>query len=172
MKYLLVDRFLELSPGEHARAVKCVTYGEPYLNDLPHFPPPLVLEGMLQTGGVLTRAVVRFSRRSVVGTVSRAEFPGLARPGDRIEYDVRVALRREEGTLCEGVARVGGREIARAEFMIVFVPPERAPPRDPAEEQRTNNLLRAWQVPAHLIPGPDETAAATENVGPAATMEE
>ena len=34
MRYILVDRFLEIEKGKRARAVKCVTLGEPFLNDL------------------------------------------------------------------------------------------------------------------------------------------
>ena len=73
----------------------------------------------------------------------RAEFPGVARAGDRILLDVEVILSRPEGTLCRGVASVDGREIGRTEYMIVFVPPEMEPPLDPAAEERRRLLRRA-----------------------------
>lgn len=109
MRYVLIDRFLGLEPGKRARAVKCITRGERDLEAFERFPAPLVLEALLQTGGVLARAGTGFSRMSVLGKVDRAEFPGAARPGDRMVLDVEVTLSRPEGTLCEGVATSTGR---------------------------------------------------------------
>lgn len=148
MRYVLVDRFLDLEKGKRARAVKCVTRGERFLRRLGAWPRALVLESLLQTGGVLARAGTGFTRTSVLGKVERAEFRGDARPGDRILLDVEVVLSRPEGTLCEGVATVDGEVIARAEFMIVFVPDEARPPPDPLREERRRNLMRALRVPS------------------------
>ena len=147
MRYVLVDRFLEMEAGQRARAVKCVTRGEPFLDDLPHYPPALVLEALLQTGGALTRVSSGGAAMSVLGKVSRASFPGRARPGDRIQLDVSVLLSRPEGTLCEGVATVDGEVIARAEFMIVLLPPELTPPPDPARDQYRRLLASALGNP-------------------------
>ncbi|MEM8883797.1 MAG: 3-hydroxyacyl-[acyl-carrier-protein] dehydratase FabZ [Planctomycetota bacterium] len=146
MRYVLVDRFLELSAGERARAVKCVTRGEPFLRDLPFFPSPLVLEALLQTGGALTRVSAGGAAMSVLGKVNRASFPGRARPGDRIDLEVTVALSRPEGTLCEGTATVDGTTIARAEFMIVLLPPELTPEPDPARDEQRRLLADALGV--------------------------
>ena len=143
MRYVLVDRFLELAAGERARAVKCVTRGEPFLRALPFYPPALVLEAMLQTGGALSRAGAGPRQMSVLGKVSSASFPSHAHAGDRIEIEVRIALSRPEGTLCEGVATVDGREVGRAEFMIVLLPPEMTPPPDPEQDGRRLLLARA-----------------------------
>ena len=134
MRYVLVDRFTELSAGVRARAVKCVTRGEPFLDELPFFPGPLVLESLLQTGGALTRISDGGARMTVLGKVNRAKFPGRAVAGDRIDLEVKVALSRPEGTLCEGTAHVDGNLIAEAEFMIVLLPEEMTPP--PSEERR------------------------------------
>jgi len=147
MRYVLVDRFLELAPGERARAVKCVTRGERFLRDQPFYPPTLVLEALLQTGGALTRAGAGAGTMSVLGKVNRAAFPGRARAGDRIELDVRVLLSRPEGTLCEGTAAVDGETIAKAEFMIVLLPPELTPPPDPGREARRRELASALGLP-------------------------
>lgn len=147
MRYVLVDRFLELERGRRARAVKCVTKGEPFLCDRERYPSPLVLEALLQTGGVLARAGTCFKRMSVLGKINRAEFPGGARPGDRLELEVNVILSREEGTLCEGVATVDGTVVGRAEFMIVFVPPELTPPPDPERERYRRELMQALRIP-------------------------
>ncbi len=151
MRYVLIDRFLELEPGRRARAVKCVTLGEPLLRETGMFPAPLVLEALLQTGGVLARAATGFRRMSVLGKVESAEFPASARPGDRLQLDVEVALARPEGTLCKGVATVGGEEgrvVGRASFLIVYVPEGMAPPPDAAREEQRRTLMRALRIPA------------------------
>jgi 3-hydroxyacyl-[acyl-carrier-protein] dehydratase len=148
MRYVLVDRFLELEKGKHVRAVKCVTRGEGFLSGMSaSYPSALVLEALLQAGGVLTRASSGAGRRSVLGRVQRAEFPAEAHPGDRIDLEVKIVLSREEGTLCEGVATVDAKPVGRAEFMIVYVPPEMVPPSDPALEEHRRLLQRALHVP-------------------------
>jgi 3-hydroxyacyl-[acyl-carrier-protein] dehydratase len=146
MRYVLVDRFTELLAGERARAVKCVTRGEPFLDELPFFPSPLVLESLLQTGGALTRVSSGGTAMTVLGKVNSAKFPGRAVAGDRIDLEVTIAVSRPEGTLCEGTAHVDGKLIAEAEFMIVLLPPEMAPPPD----ARRSNIARALGLP---LPG-------------------
>jgi 3-hydroxyacyl-[acyl-carrier-protein] dehydratase len=143
VRYVLVDRFTELSVGERARAVKCVTRGEPFLDDLPFFPSPLVLESLLQTGGALARFTAGGKAMTVLGKVSLAKFPGRAYAGDRIDIEVTIALSRPEGTLCEGTAHVDGKLIAEAEFMIVLLPPEMTPPPD----ERRRNIASAIGLP-------------------------
>jgi 3-hydroxyacyl-[acyl-carrier-protein] dehydratase len=143
MRYVLIDRFLELKRGVRARAVKCVTLGEPFLRDLDAYPPPLVLEALLQAGGALARASAPRGARTVLGKVDRADFPARAVAGDRIEILVEAILSRPEGTLCKGFATVDGRVVGTAEFMIVYVPPDLAPPPLPEEEERRRLLARA-----------------------------
>ena len=145
MRYVLIDRFLELERGERARAVKCVTRGEPFVGDA--YPSALVLEALLQTGGVLARSGSGFKTMSVLGKVERAAFPAEAHPGDRIQLDVRAVRTRPEGTVCEGVATVDGKVVGEAEFMIVFLPEELTPPQDPGVTAVRRNLMRALAIP-------------------------
>jgi len=147
MRYVLIDRFLELEKGKRARAVKCVTKGEPFVGELGTYPPTLVLEALLQTGGVLARLSAGRGMRSVLGKVDRAEFPAEARPGDRIELDVAATLSRPEGTLCEGVATVDGKVVGKAEFMIVFLPEGMAPPETDELREHRRLLAQALRIP-------------------------
>lgn len=148
MRYVLIDRFLELNRGVSARAVKCVTKGEPFLRELPAYPPSLVLEALLQTGGVLARTGAPEGTMSVLGKVNRAEFPERAQAGDRIVLDVKAVQVREDGTMCEGVARVGDTIVGEAEFMIVFLPADMAPPPDPERLRHRRTLMRALALPS------------------------
>lgn len=147
MRYVLVDRFLEMERGRRAVAVKCVTRGEPFLGETGAYPGALVLEALLQTGGVLARAGTGFTKASVLGRVASAEFPAEAAAGDRIRLEVTEMMSRPEGTLCEGVATVGDKTVGRAEFMIVFLPPDLTPPPDAAAVERRRLLMEALRVP-------------------------
>ena len=55
--FILVDRILDLVPGEKITALKNVTINEPFFQGhfpgQPIFPGVLILEGMAQTGGCM-----------------------------------------------------------------------------------------------------------------------
>jgi len=147
MRYILIDRLLELERGKRARAVKCVTLGEGFLVGLDGYPAALVLEALLQVGGILARSQVGPDTRSALGKVEHAEFPDVAVAGDRIDLEANVILSRAEGKLCEGLASVNGKVIARARFMIIYLPPELMPPPDPEVDEQRRLLYQALGVP-------------------------
>jgi 3-hydroxyacyl-[acyl-carrier-protein] dehydratase len=127
-----------------------VTRGESFMAGRDLYPSPLVLEAMLQAGGALLRSESGFKRMTVLGKVERAEFFAQAKPGDRIDLDVSSSLSRPEGKLCEGTASVDGTVLARAEFMILYVPEDMEPEQDPARDERARLLRRALRVPEEL----------------------
>lgn len=110
---------------------------------LPAYPGALVLEALVQTGGLLTRAKTGFMRRSILGKIERAVLNGEAHPGDTITLDVEIVVERTEGNLCEGVATVNGKELARARFLILFVSKDKEPPPDPAVVERRERHIQA-----------------------------
>lgn len=88
MKYVLVDRYLELVPGEHATAVKNVPLGEDYHAAPclePAYPPSLLMETMAQAAGMLIAVTFDFQRKTVFAKIETAEFPSSALPGDSIQ---------------------------------------------------------------------------------------
>jgi len=150
MRYVLVDRFLEVEKDSRARALKCVTRGEEFMAERSHYPSPLVLEALFQVGGALLRSDSGFSRLSALGKVERAVFPGRARVGDTIELEVKIELSRPEGKLCHGVARVDGKVIADANFLMLLVPSELQPPNDPQRSRQEYLRRRALRMPVEL----------------------
>lgn len=143
MRYLLVDRFLELEVGRRAVAVKCVTRGERFWKHLDAYPATLVLEALFQTAGHLTRAAAGFERSTMLGKLETAEFPSEALPGDTMTIVIDVVRARPEGNLCEGVAAVGDRVVGRARFLILFMPPDREPAPTPDVLDRRRRFLQA-----------------------------
>ena len=61
--FLLVDRVLECKPGETIRAIKNVTFNEPFFTghfpERPVMPGVMILEALAQTAGILTYATLR-----------------------------------------------------------------------------------------------------------------
>lgn len=147
MRYVLIDRFLELEGGRRAKAVKCVTRGEGFLGPSDSYPATLVLESILQIGGTVARIVAAPGSRTMLGKVERASFPASARPGDRILVEVNAILSRPEGTMFRGVATVDGRTVGEAEFMIVFLPVALTPKESPAAREQRRLLWQSLGIP-------------------------
>jgi 3-hydroxyacyl-[acyl-carrier-protein] dehydratase len=96
VRWMWIDRIVELQPRQRLVAVKHVSLAEDHLHD--HFPaqgglPPaplmpasLVLEGMAQTAGILVGHAEGFREKVILAKVARAEFPLDFRPGDTIRY--------------------------------------------------------------------------------------
>lgn len=150
MRYVLIDRFVELEKGARGVAYKCVTRGEKFMATRGSYPPTLVLEAIFQCAGAVIRSDNEFTRRSMLGKVERAEFPALARPGDRIRIEVEAILSRPEGKLFEGTATVDGTVVGRARFMMLLVPEEMEPPRDAERDAADYVRRRALRLPIEL----------------------
>src|SRR5215813_10556804 len=92
MRYLLLDRITELSPPEHATAIKCISLAEDVFVDhfpgYPVMPGALLLEALAQLGGALLEATMESrgmgDRVAVLSMADRAKFRHFARPGDRL----------------------------------------------------------------------------------------
>ena len=126
--FLLVDRVLEVRPGESLRAVKNVSFGEPYFQGhFPHYPVMpgvLILEAMAQACAILGFQTVGATAESdnvylFVG-IDKARFRQQVRPGDQLLIDVTLK-RSLRGVWCfEGIASVDGVQAAGAELMCTL----------------------------------------------------
>ena len=124
MRYLLLDRIVELAPPARARALKCVSLADDVFVDHfpghPVMPGALVIEALAQLGGVLIEASQRERGRpdlvAVLTMVDRARFRRAVSPGDRLELSVEALAASEEGGQVRGEARVDGTLAAEAEL--------------------------------------------------------
>jgi 3-hydroxyacyl-[acyl-carrier-protein] dehydratase len=126
--FLLVDRVIEFEHGKRILAYKNLTINEPFFQG--HFPTHpvmpgvLVIEALAQAGGVLYQLSNQADNSGVVEDkifylvkIENARFKMTVVPGDRLELDVVLKRRIRNMALYEGIARVDGKEAARAEFL-------------------------------------------------------
>lgn len=125
MRWLLIDRFVELVSGERASAIKSVVAGEDYLEHhfpgYPVFPPTLMIEGMAQTAGILVGEARNFGENVVLAKIRSATFDAYASPGDLIRYDAKIENLDERGALTSGTIRKNDTPIGTVDLMFSHV---------------------------------------------------
>lgn len=124
--FLLVDRVVELVPNESIRAIKNVTFNEPFFQGHfpghPVMPGVLVIEAMAQAAGLLTQLstveedLVERPMFYLV-KVDKARFSRTVGPGDQLSLEVRLKRMRHRMGQYECTARVDGTEVACAEIL-------------------------------------------------------
>ena len=125
---LLVDRVLEIEPGERIVAIKNVTADEKIFAG--HFPGHPVLpgvylvEGMAQTGGILLLHddPDRENKLLYFMSVDRARFRRPVVPGDQVRYEVEILHRRPNHCKLSGRALVDGKVAAEAVCTSAMMP--------------------------------------------------
>ena len=150
MRFLLLDRILDVRPGEGASGWKNVALSEDYLEwhfpDRPIMPGALVLEAFAQLAGWCEAASSGFERWFLLDRVVAARWYGLSTPGDRIELEIHVVPCADpERRAFRGESRVGGERRAAVEFEGRVVPLETLDARDRAE--RAYRTLRGSTTP-------------------------
>lgn len=100
--FLMIDRIIELDPGEWAVGIKNVTANEPQFTghwpDDPVMPGVLVLEAMAQTGGVMLLSSGSFSDKlAVFAGMDNVRFRRRVIPGDQLRLE--ATLLRRKGTI-------------------------------------------------------------------------
>jgi len=100
MRWIWIDRILELEKGARCVAIKNVSLAEDVLHDhfpatdhhpaLPVMPHPLVIEGFAQTAGILVGHAGDFRQKVILAKIGRASFDGVAVPGDRLRYEATL----------------------------------------------------------------------------------
>jgi 3-hydroxyacyl-[acyl-carrier-protein] dehydratase len=124
--FLLVDRVLEYEPGKSIRALKNVTYNEPFFSGhFPHrpvMPGVMIIEALAQTAGILafrTADIIPNENTEFyfVG-IDKARFRKPVVPGDQLI--LKASLERQVRGIWKfsTVAEVEGSEVASAEMMV------------------------------------------------------
>ena len=124
--FLLVDRVVELDAHKRIRAIKNVTFNEPYFQGhfpgRPVMPGVLVIEAMAQAGGLLTqlslpRDAIGEGKLFYLVKVDNARFNRMVVPGDKLDFEVKVKRLIRNMALYDCAASVDGQVVASAEIL-------------------------------------------------------
>ncbi|OCQ50710.1 3-hydroxyacyl-[acyl-carrier-protein] dehydratase FabZ [Photorhabdus australis subsp. thailandensis] len=122
--FLLVDRVLDFEEGKFLRAVKNVSFNEPFFQGhfpgKPIFPGVLILEAMAQATGILAfKSVGKLKSDELYyfAAIDGARFKRPVVPGDQMVLEVEFLKERRGVARCRGVAKVDGEVVCEAEMM-------------------------------------------------------
>jgi 3-hydroxyacyl-[acyl-carrier-protein] dehydratase len=124
--FLLVDRVLECRPGESIRALKNVTYNEPFFPGhfpgRPVMPGVMIIEALAQAAGILcfvTANVFPDERtRFYLVAIDKARFRRPVVPGDQLLLTAQLERSLKGIWRFSTKALVGDQEVAQADMMI------------------------------------------------------
>ncbi|MBR6347055.1 MAG: beta-hydroxyacyl-ACP dehydratase [Bacteroidales bacterium] len=130
MRFYLVDKVLEMSPGKYVEGVKCISLSDDIFNEhfpgYPIFPGSLMIEGMAQMSGIFLewcRKEAGYSpRRAALTLVQKMKFRDIVTPGDRLIYRADVkSLYPEEYGVVTVKALKDGKLCAEGELLFTFL---------------------------------------------------
>ncbi len=123
--FLLVDRVLELEPGDSIRAIKNVSVNEPFFNghfpEKPVMPGVLIIEALAQATGLLGFRTMDENPSDnilyMLVAVDKARFKRQVEPGDQLILEASIIRRKGIMWVFDTKATVDGKLVASAELM-------------------------------------------------------
>ena len=133
--FLLIDRVLEIVPGEKAVAIKNVTFNEPQFTghwpENPVMPGVLMLEAMAQTGGILLLSAPEDAGKSALfAGLDEVRFRRQVIPGDQLRFVATMERRKRNIVKLHAVASVDGEVAVEGDFLFALA--------DDDEQERSN----------------------------------
>jgi 3-hydroxyacyl-[acyl-carrier-protein] dehydratase len=124
--FLLVDRVLEYSSGKSIRALKNVTYNEPFFTghfpNRPLMPGVMIIEALAQAAGLLAfltaNAYPSDDTRFYFVGIDKARFRKPVAPGDQLILKANFERNLKGIWRLATIAEVGDQEVATAMIMI------------------------------------------------------
>ncbi len=116
MRWMWIDRVLELTPRSRCVSIKNVSLAEEHLHDhfpaagaraaLPLMPASLILEGMAQTAGILVGHAADFQENVILAKCGNAEFARDVTPGQTLRYTATMTHYDAAGASTQGLVEV------------------------------------------------------------------
>jgi beta-hydroxyacyl-ACP dehydratase FabZ len=125
--FLLVDRILELEPGQRAVGLKNVTVNEAFFSGHfpgnPIMPGVLIVEAMAQVGGVLLLATTgNKGKLAFFAGIDKVRFRRPVMPGDQLITEVTLLKTKGDIGRVAVVGRVDGQVVAEGEYLFALRP--------------------------------------------------
>ena len=125
--FIMIDRILELTPGEKVIALKNVTINEPFFQghfpENPIMPGVLIIEAMGQAGAVLAAKSLEREPHDVLiyfMGMDKVKFRKPVTPGDQLIFEIKFLKQRRNVFRMSGTAYVDENIVAQAELMATF----------------------------------------------------
>ena len=124
--FLLVDRIISFTPGEHALGIKNVTINEPFFQGhwpkSPVMPGVLIIEAMAQVSSVLIFGPdgEPTGKQAFFLGIDNAKFRRTVVPGDQIVIESTMKRMRRNACRVKAVARVDDEIVAEAEMTFML----------------------------------------------------
>ena len=123
MRFTLVDRIVELEPGDRISAVKNLSLAEEYLADhfpgFPVMPGVLMLEAMTEAGAWLIRASEDFANAIVVLKEARnVKYGQFVEPGQTLRIEAKIISQTDNETKLKTQGTVDGRTTVSARLVL------------------------------------------------------
>jgi len=123
MRFTLVDRIVDLSPGEKITAVKNLSLAEEYLADhfpgFPVIPGVLMLEALTQASAWLIRATEDFAHSTVLLKEARnVRFANFLQPGQTLTVTAEIQDQDERHTRLKAMGTVDGSATVSARLVM------------------------------------------------------
>jgi 3-hydroxyacyl-[acyl-carrier-protein] dehydratase len=126
--FLMVDRLIDVVPGESAVGIKNVTANEPFFQGhfpgRPVMPGVLIIEAMAQTAAVIVVASLGTSAEGKLVyfmSIENARFRKPVEPGDQLRLICRKDRQRANVWRFTGEARVGDTVVAEAVYTAMIM---------------------------------------------------
>jgi 3-hydroxyacyl-[acyl-carrier-protein] dehydratase len=123
MRFVLIDRIIELHRGESLVAVKNLSLAEEYLADhfpgFPVMPGVLMLEALTQAGAWLVRDMEDYAHSVIVLKGARTiKYGSFVEPGRQLQLRVDLVSHGDSETTFKGVGVIDGQEMVKGRFTL------------------------------------------------------
>jgi 3-hydroxyacyl-[acyl-carrier-protein] dehydratase len=129
--FLMIDRLVDVVPGESVTGIKNVTINEPFFQGhfpgKPIMPGVLIIEALAQTAGALVMRSLGFKsegRLVYFMSIDNARFRKLVLPGDTLYLHTVKQHSRNNSWKFSGEAKVDGNIVAETVFTAMIMDPE------------------------------------------------
>ena len=125
MRWIWIDKFIEVNSGKNAVALKNVSLAEEHLHDhfpgFPIMPECLMIEAMAQTAGILVGEARNFDEKVILAKINKAAFYHYVRPGDTITIHANLDSIADEAAGTSGKIMRGDTTIAEISLMFSHI---------------------------------------------------
>jgi len=132
MRFIFVDKILDLVPGKTITATKTMRADEDVFRDhfpgFPVVPGVLLTEMMAQAAGKCLDAEGSHSGKAMLGKIESAAFRQWVAPGEKAVIHAQVESNRKEFATAKCFIEVEGKRVCSADLFFVFVPHEQFAP--------------------------------------------